>query len=75
MSNKTYATFWNEGKITTDLVQRAIAAYRSKFSQPPAVIVAGAHREDEAKDAATACGLAMQTSRGLLAGEFWLGQE
>ena len=68
-----YAVFWNEGKITTDLVRRAVATYRGKFLEPPAVIVAGAHREAESQAAAAACGLAMQTSRGLLAGEFWLG--
>ena len=69
----TYAVYWNLGAITPDLVQQAIATYRHKFSQSPAVIIAGAHRAAEAQAVGAACGLDVQLSGGLLAGEFWLG--
>jgi len=73
LNDHTFATFWNTGKITTALVQQAIAAYRDRFHAAPSVLVAGAHRADQARDVATACGLILMTSGGLLAGEFWLG--
>lgn len=74
MNDKTFATFWNTGKITTTLVQQAIDTYRAKFNAAPSVMVAGAHREAQARAAATACGLDVTIRKGgLLAGEFWLG--
>lgn len=69
-----FATFWNQGKITPAMVQQAIETYRTVFGVAPAVLVAGAQREAQARDAATACGLNVTIRRGgLLAGEFWLG--
>ena len=73
MNDHTYATFWNTGQITTALVQQAIAAYRDRFHAAPSTLVAGAHRADQARAVATACGLTLTTNGGLLAGEFWLG--